>query len=297
MTEHHAEQRPLRLGFVRGTAPSKWAKRWQQAGGAPLELVPLHVIAFGRNQGPIEGGPVDVTLERTRPGEFPEGAAGPNPSRHAVRLYTEAVALVVSADHELAGETSIAVSDLGLVTLLDHGDHLAQWPKARPWEDPSWKPAGAADALALVATGAGAILLPLPLARQLSSRREHAVLPVVGDDDLEGGMIWASWDVTRDAADVQQLAGIMRGRTARSSRSGADGDAVRDPQPSSSAKSSGGQSAAVKAAAASAGAAAKPSGKKSGPKPGSRGAQLAASRAKAERAQAIRRAEKRRKQR
>lgn len=266
MTEH----RPLRLGFARGTAPSKWAKRWLQATHEPLELVPI-AVTFGRDHPPLEDSPVDVMLERTRPGELPAGTTAPEPTRYAVRLYTEAVGLVVAADHELAGEASIDIADLRLVTLLDHADHLSQWPQVQPWDEPSWKPQSATAALAVVATGAGAILLPLPLARQLSSRRDHAVLPVTGDSALEGGAIWASWDLARDAADVQHLAGIMRGRTARSSRPAASTAEARAPRPAKQQPAK------------------QQSSKQSGPKPGSRGAQLAAAKAKLERQQAEKR--------
>ncbi|MGJ0202699.1 LysR substrate-binding domain-containing protein [Leucobacter sp. gxy201] len=277
-----SEHRPLRLGFARGMAPGKWAKRWQQAVGEPLQLVPLGVT-YGRDHRPIDGGPVDVMLERTRPGDLPEGTASPEPTRHAVRLYIEAVALVVAADHELAGEPGIDAADLALVRLMDHGDHLEQWPAAEPAADPSWRPRNAAAALAVVATGAGAILLPLPLARQLSSRKEHAVLPVTGDTDLEGGVVWASWDLTRDASDVQQLAGIMRGRTARSSRTAAstgDGGSDSAPGVGEAAEQRAKRKPPRPATAAS---------KKAGPKPGSRGAQLAAAKAKAERKKAEKR--------
>ncbi|MFT4231423.1 MAG: hypothetical protein QM606_01415, partial [Leucobacter sp.] len=86
---------PLRLGFARGTAPGKWAKRWREAGGGPLELVAVEAT-FGREgavrpvrdrgarpraheardpAAPADPA-VDVMLERTRPGERPDGADG-----------------------------------------------------------------------------------------------------------------------------------------------------------------------------------------------------------------------------
>ena len=271
-----AEPPALRLGFTRGTAPGKWARRWEKAGGGALELVPVEA-PFGRGARPAD---VDVMLERTRAGERPEGSSVPAPTRHAMRLYTEAVALVVPADHELADASDISIDDLELVTLLDHPDHFAEWPAPQPWSDPSWMPGGIKAALALVASGAGAILLPLPLARHLIDKRQHAVVPVIGDPELAGSTIWATWDLDRDAPDVQQLVGIMRGRTARSSRPAAahDESARAGSKPAKRAQP-------------------KPAAKKSGLKPGSRGAQLAAAKEKAERAKALRRAEKKRKRR
>lgn len=260
---------PMRLGFARGIAPSKWERRWQEAVGRPLELRPVEV-AFGRRPRPT----VDVMLERTAPGAHPEGVSGASPARHALRLYTEAIALVVPIDHELAKADGVDTAELELVRLLDHPDHAPEWPAAAPWDDPAWRPADAYAALDLVATGAGAILLPRPLARHLARKREHAVIALTGTP-LAGTTVWASWERDRDAPDVQQLIGILRGRTARSSRPGADapgGEA--EPRPARARKP-------------------KPAAKQ-GLKPNSRGAQLAAAKEKAEREKAARRRAKRR---
>lgn len=223
----------LRLGFARGTSPGKWARRWAEVSPTqPLELVPLTLA--GR---PEAGAPrPDVLLERVAPGARPAGtgddAIDAGAARHAVRLYAEAVALVVAADHELAEQQTVDREALELVALLAHPDHAGAWPAPEPWADPAWAPRDAAAALELVATGAGAVLLPLPLARHLAGKREHAVLVVAGDARLPGTEVWVSWDARRDAADVQRLVGIMRGRTARSERSastGTGGDERADP--------------------------------------------------------------------
>lgn len=268
---------PLRLGFARGIAPGKWARRWEGAGGSPLELVPLP-LAFGPGADP---GAVDVLLERTMPGDSPAGSQGADRVRHALRLYAESVALVVPADHELAEAERVDPADLALVRLLDHPGHSSAWPAPESWDDPGWRPESPEAALQLVATGAGAILLPLPLARHLAGKREHAIVPVVASsgEELPRSAVWATWSVDRDAADVQQLAGIMRGRTARSSRGG------EDPH-------TGGERGSARSAPQ------KPARKKQPQlKPGSRGAQLAAAREKAERAKAEKAKAKRRKRR
>ncbi|MFC7764569.1 hypothetical protein [Leucobacter soli] len=144
-------------------APGKWARRWADSGGGPLELVPLPV------SGRAPAG-LDIVLERVPPGERPTGTAGGagdtsaatglDPARLAVHLYEESLALVVAADHELAGEGAADRDALALVTLLAHPDHATAWPDPAAWEDPSWAPRDAAAALDLVATGLGAILLP-----------------------------------------------------------------------------------------------------------------------------------------
>lgn len=283
---------PIRLGFARGIAPSKWARRWKAATpGRKLELVPLEV-AFGsgldaRNADIVamaEG--CDVLIERTAPDVRPAGASagaghdGAAQTRHAIRLYAESMALVVPVDHQLAKHESVSLAEIQFVTLLDHPDHHASWPAAAPWENPEWMPKHPRAALALVATGAGAILLPIPLARHLVSKREHVVLPVrpePGDTPLDGPVVWAVWRIERDDDTVQHLAGILRGRTANSSRESAQAEAEqtrRTPRVQTQPK-------------------------KQAPKlkPNSRGAQLQAAREKAERKKAEARQAKRRKRR
>lgn len=310
------------LGFARGIAPSKWARRWKQATGLPIELRAVNV-AFGEPSGgqlvsaakrarlaeaqlqaqadaaaaaaqdddvsllgdsdgtaaaslaasaPLSA-TVDVMIERAAPGEFPAGSRGDDRRRHALRLYAEAVALVVPADHDLAELESLTTNELaehlaaGDITLLDHPDHASEWPAAEPWADPSWKPRNPAAALHLVAAGTGAILLPLPLARHLVGKREHAIIALHGEPEIAQSTVWATWALDRDAPDVQQLAGIMRGRTARSSRPGADTDPAAERTGGERAKKTGAKKP-------------QPTSKKPGPKPGSRGAQLAASKKK-----------------
>lgn len=207
---------PIRLGFVRGIAPSKWAERWARSvREQPLELVPvdLHEAEMARTE-------CDVLLERVAPKARPEGSDEAHRTRHAMRLYEETIALVVAADHELAEQHEVSLEDLSLVRLLDHPDHFHGWPAAEAWADPTWMPGDANATLELVATGLGGALLAQPLARHLAGKRTHAVIPVArgGESLLPGSEIWASWRVERDANDVQRLVGTLRGRTARSSR-------------------------------------------------------------------------------
>jgi len=207
---------PIKLGFVRGVAPSKWARRWARAvREQPLELVPvgLHEVEAVRTE-------LDVLIERVAPNARPEGSGEVDRTRHAMRLYEETVALVVPADHELAERNEVSIEDLALIKLLDHPDHFQVWPEAEAWKDPAWMPRDARATLELVATGLGGALLAQPLARHLIDKRAHAVVPVTRDGEslLPGTEIWASWRVERDGDDVQRLVGTLRGRTARSSR-------------------------------------------------------------------------------
>lgn len=222
----------IRLGFSRGIAPSKWANRWAAAvPEVPLTLVPLTIAG----KVPQDEAPVDVMLIRTAPGVAPEGseaalqAAGSEaaPTIFAMHLYTESLALVVAADDDLAKLPAVDNAVMRDVTLLGSPVHAPEWPATQPWADPSYAPKNVTAALELVATGMGGMIMSLPMARHLTRKRTHAVLPLTVEPALPGTEVWATWAVDRDAGDVQQLVGIMRGRTARSQREG-----VHAPEPS-----------------------------------------------------------------
>lgn len=273
MNEDHPNA-PIRLGFTRGVSPSKWARRWAQAMPArALELVPFE-RAYGLPVGG-DASDADTWIVRCAPGAEPEQLDEQGVrTHHAMLLYEESVGLVVPHDHELAEQSEVRLDELALIRILDHPNHAEGWPTAAAWDDPSWMPRSLPATLALVATGTGGIIAPFPLARHLMSKHDHALLSIVSDEPLPGTTIWAVWRVDHDSSDLQQLAGIMRGRTANSSRT--------DRSHESDAKSSAPKKPQQRAK------------KQPTLKPNSRGAQLAAAREKAERAKAAKRKAKKR---
>lgn len=201
----------LTMGFVRGISPSRWADRWNAVRRRRrMNLVPVDAHFDAQPAG------VDLTLVRAMPGAFPADSRDGSRSRHAVQLYEEAVALVVDADHDLSDVRTIDAVDLDLVRLLDHPAHDVAWPEPEPWKDPTWKPTSLPGALELVATGLGGILMPLPLARHIGKKREHKIVEITGE--IAGTRVFATWDVKRDDDEIQELIGVLRGRSARSSR-------------------------------------------------------------------------------
>ena len=70
----------------------------------------------------------------------------------------------------------------------------------------------------LVAAGTGHAILPHGVAR-LHHRKDVVAIPVT---DAAPTRIALVWRVERDDADIQEFVGVVRGRTARSSRGAAD---------------------------------------------------------------------------
>jgi DNA-binding transcriptional LysR family regulator len=116
---------------------------------------------------------------------------------HLVRLYVEQPVVVVSREHVVSAFETVHLDDLA-------DEHL--------W---SLEELSAKDAVEAVAAGTGAVVLPLSLAR-LHHRRDVVAVPVEG---VEGSEVGLAWLVERDDDLTQEFVGVVRGRTARSSRS------------------------------------------------------------------------------
>lgn len=206
----------LRFGFVRGTAPQKWVRKWRE-GEYPVRLVAESLEADffcpDTHGDLLAAGGVLLTRSVTQPVTHVSGAL------NAVRVYSESVALLAAADSEIAVLESITDSaELELTQLLDHPLHLRQWPAAVSWQDPAWLPVDSVAAAEIVASGAGAVLLPFPVARQVAQKSRHTVIPVTPEVGLQETSVWAVWLSECDSAVVQDFIGVLKGRRSGSSR-------------------------------------------------------------------------------
>ena len=80
----------LRLGFVTGTTPDKWARAWRDRRRERLELVP---ITEDQQDDVVQRGEVDLALVR-----LPVAVD----DVHCVRLYDELPVVVAGRDHFVA---------------------------------------------------------------------------------------------------------------------------------------------------------------------------------------------------
>lgn len=180
---------PLRVGFVPGVEPDRFARRWRTGPRpAPLELVPVAVSHQARA---LDSREVDMCFVRL---PLPADIAA---HLHLVELWEERPAIVVGHEHVLSLLEEITDADL-----------------AEETEIPVQHPDDAADRVAVAATGVGYARMPLSLAR-LHHRKDAVHRPHLDGSPTRIALAWP-----RDADDDmrQEFVGAVRGRTPRSSR-------------------------------------------------------------------------------
>ncbi|WP_232314200.1 LysR family substrate-binding domain-containing protein [Isoptericola dokdonensis] len=277
------DDRPrFRWGYVPGATPGRWARTWRdRLPDVHLELVQVEAADV---EGALRAGDVDAALGRL-PVDTDEF--------HAIRLYEEVPVVVVSKDHLLAAteeDEHVAVSDLADDVLwvaaddvLFGGDEPRPGRAPEAYDDGSGTlvtpaPSTTAEAVAWTANGSGVTVVPMSLAR-LHHRKDvvHRLL-----DDAPLAPVGLVWLRDRDDDLVEELVGIVRGRTANSSR----GRRAAVPEESTGKKSRGrrkggaeptGQGRSGKSAGGKGGAARGGQSGRGGPRgkgaPGGKGAQ------------------------
>jgi DNA-binding transcriptional LysR family regulator len=190
---------PLRIAFVTGATPDKWARHWREQRREPLELVP---VTEDEQLDGIRDGSLDMALVR-----LPVDQDG----LHCVRLYDELQVAVASREHVLAAaDDEVTTADLVDEQLVR--PHSSGW---RPEADQlAWPAMTEQEAIETVAAGTGVVILPMSVARL--HQRKDVVTRVVSD--LEPTTIALVWRVERDDEVTQTFVGVTKGRTARSSR-------------------------------------------------------------------------------
>ncbi|AXK44867.1 LysR substrate-binding domain-containing protein [Brachybacterium saurashtrense] len=176
----------LRVGFVPGVEPDRFLRRWKSGRrDAWLELVPT---PLSRQHEALSSGEVDMCFVRL-PLE--------DPALHLVPLWEERAAIVVSTDNVLSLLDEVGPED------------LAEEP-----EIPAAHADDAAERIGVVATGIGYTRVPLSLAR-LHHRKDAVARPL---REGEPTRIALAWPRAADDPLRQEFVGVVRGRTARSSR-------------------------------------------------------------------------------
>ncbi|MGV8857111.1 LysR substrate-binding domain-containing protein [Rhodoglobus sp.] len=175
------------VAFVLGATPGKWARVWNER----LVDVALNLVASEQEEAlaMLHSGAADVALLRL---PIDLDFDGDRPLA-AIPLYTERAVVVVPKEHALAKSESVNRSELSAENELSGG----------------WS-----EATELVAANVGVAIMPQSVARALMRRDVVAKL-------LDDGPEWQVAVAWRDGSvdpHVEEFIGIVRGRTARSSR-------------------------------------------------------------------------------
>lgn len=209
MTDHSAGTGPrLRVGFVPGVQPDKWLTRWRERRpDVPVSARRVGDPRSGLAQSSGDHG-FDVIFLR-EPGDAPRSAP---PGLLRVPLYTETMAVLAEKDHPLAAFATLTPADL----------------EGERWLDPVDAVSASIDEVSgvvdVVAAGAGLLVLPLPYARSLS-RRDVVERPLEGVRATRMGIAWSP---AREGDElIDEFVGIVRGRTASTSRGGAEAPAAK----------------------------------------------------------------------
>jgi hypothetical protein len=217
----------LRLLVVPGVNPAKWLRVWQER----LPDVPAVLVHADAAEGvaALLAGDADAGLVRLPVDDD---------RLHAIPLYTETTVVVVPADHLLTAVDELSPDELAGEVLLVPDDDVVGWddhpgePSAMP------APATTAQAVELVAAGVGLLVVPQSLAR-LHHRRDLTFRPVT---DAPGSTVALAWPAGTESDLVEELIGIVRGRTVNSSRGRAAPAATPEPAPDRSRRPGAGGS-------------------------------------------------------
>jgi DNA-binding transcriptional LysR family regulator len=192
----------LSISFVPGVTLGKWTLAWESRHPAnPLRVRP---VEEDESVTVLRDGIADLSFVR-----LPIKDHGLS----VIPLYKETAVVVVPKEHPIALFDEVTLADL-----VD--------------EKVVRKPAIVADAVELVAAGVGVVLLPQSIAR-LHARKDVVARPVTDAVQTEIAIVWVEDDLTPE---MEEFIGIVRGRTAASSRATSTMASVESPEDRSAAE-------------------------------------------------------------
>ncbi|SER29207.1 LysR substrate binding domain-containing protein [Actinokineospora terrae] len=197
-----------------GVIPAKWTRMWaERSPEVPLDLVQ---VTAGEAADQVRERGVHAALLRV---------GGDRDGLHAIPLYTEVSVVVVPKDHVIAAADEVTPGDLADEIVLHPLDDTLDWvsPPGRPALQ---RPDTTGDAVELVAAGIGLLVVPQSLAR-LHHRKDLTYRTIT---DVPQSQVALSWLEDETTDEVEQLIGIVRGRTVNSTRG-------RQPEPAQATKS------------------------------------------------------------
>jgi hypothetical protein len=181
-----AAPRVLRIAYVAGVTPGKWIRRWEER----MPHIPLQAFMVDGDAqlGPLQDGSADMGFVR-----LPIEREGLS----VIPLYEEQPVVVAAKGHEISVFEEVPLADLAEESFLDVAGL-----------------GGPEAALQVVAAGAGLVILPMAVARHFNVK-DTVARRLTGADGTEIALAWPT-EATDEV--LEEFIGIVRGRTAQSSR-------------------------------------------------------------------------------
>jgi len=177
---------PLRIAFVAGVTPGKWLRIWDAR--MPASPLVASMVAEADAVAGLRDGSSDMCFVR-----LPVDRAG----LHLITLYAEVPVVVLPKEHELTLLDAVTTVELADELVLSESSELS-----------------AKQAIETVAAGTGVVVVPMSVAR-LHQRKDVTTRPVTDLPETEIGLAWL---VGNEDPRLETFIGVVRGRTARSSR-------------------------------------------------------------------------------
>lgn len=193
--------RTFRLGAVPGATPGKWIDAWKQRmPHVPLELVTIRVADQRLALDDVDAALVRLPLA--------------DDALHIIPLYEETPVVVTSVDSHLLAADELTVADLAGEVVMPLTDDALRWSELPGTTLPSFSALSTEEAIATASTGVGIVVVPMSLARAHHRKDvDHRILV-----DGPTSTVALAWRRDRTTPDVDTFVGIVRGRTANSSR-------------------------------------------------------------------------------
>jgi DNA-binding transcriptional LysR family regulator len=173
----------LRVAFVTGVSPGKWFHRWEERfPDAPLAS---QMVDDGEQVAVLRDGRADIAFVR-----LPVDRDG----LHVIPLYEELPVVVAPKGHEIQAFDEVPLAEIE--------EELFEYD------------GGASERLDLVEGGAGLAILPMSVVRHFN-RKELRYRPVTGVPEYGVGVAWLR---ENESEAIQEFIGVVRGRSATSSR-------------------------------------------------------------------------------
>lgn len=209
----------FRVAMVPGVMPGRWARTWQQRHPTtPLELLP---VEEADQLAAVRDGTVQMAFVRDV-----EGHDG----LHLIPLYAELTVVVLPREHPWADAPELSLADLAEEHLLQDTAEVPGWAdvadEVRDVTRLELPEMTVRQAIEVVASGTGIVVVPMSVAR-LHHRKDVVAVPVPELPEHPVGLAWPR-GAEEDDPRIEDFIGIVRGRTARSSRGGSEAvDATR----------------------------------------------------------------------